>query len=336
MNKLLLLATSLICLSLQSRGATNEFQQTAKQNQEAFKDSTLNGMADVKAGFRDLFESADEGINLEKLNPKAISFVQDYMDENSSRLNEMKSWGKRQFDMMNAVLTQHGIPVELKYLAVIESNLKYDARSWVGAVGPWQFMPQTAKELGLVVSKKRDDRKDYVKSTHAAAKYLTTLYGMYNDWLLVIAAYNCGPGNVNSAIRRSGSRNFWELQNHLPAESRNHVKKFIATHYIMEGAGGLTTLTKKETDKLLINPEQATDSTVTVITVTGKYKAAAIASALGMSLKDFNHLNPTFEKSLASKGSYDLRIPNQMVETFEASKNTILEQSLQGMLAMAR
>src|SRR5690606_30506303 len=118
----------------------------------------------------------------------------------------------------------------------IESNLKSNALSSAGARGPWQFMDYTAREYGLQVNRMIDDRIDYGKSTHAASKYLLSLYKDLKDWLLVIAAYNGGPGRVYSAIKRSGSRNFWDLQYYLPEESRNHVKKFIATHYIMEAA----------------------------------------------------------------------------------------------------
>ncbi len=103
-------------------------------------------------------------------------------------------------------------------------------------------MPATARILGLKVNRSHDERTDYFKSTHAAAKYLKDLYTEFGDWLLVIAAYNGGPGNVYSAIRKSGSRNFWNLQYYLPAESRTHVKKFIGTHYIFEGQGRVTTL----------------------------------------------------------------------------------------------
>jgi membrane-bound lytic murein transglycosylase D len=161
------------------------------------------------------------------------------------------------------------------------------------------------------------------------------LYNIYKDWLLVIAAYNGGPGNVNAAIRKSGSRNFWDLQYHLPAESRGHVKKFIATHYIMEGTGGMTTLTRNETDILTVPGKATADSSLTVITLSGKYTAAAIASSLQMSITDFNRLNPGFDKMLSVKGSYDLRLPNGKVDLFSNNKSEILHQSVQSMLQSA-
>jgi membrane-bound lytic murein transglycosylase D len=150
------------------------------------------------------------------------------------------------FYIIDSVFTRYRLPVELKYLAVIESELKPAATSHVGAKGPWQLMPETAHVLGLKVNRNCDERSNYYKSTIAAAKYLRDLYRLFDDWLLVLAAYNGGPKPVYTAIQKSGSRNFWVLQGFLPAESREHVKKFIATHYFFEGRGSVTTLTKSE------------------------------------------------------------------------------------------
>jgi membrane-bound lytic murein transglycosylase D len=180
------------------------------------------------------------------LNKHAVLFVKNYIKRNNEDLFCIKQRSKSPFILMDAVLKSYNLPVELKYLAVIESELKSSAVSPVGAVGPWQLMPETAKALGLKVTRKYDERTQYKKSTKAAALYLKDLYAEYGDWLLVLAAYNGGPRPVNNAIRKSGSRNFWNLQNYLPAESREHVKKFIATHYYFEGQGSMTTLTKAE------------------------------------------------------------------------------------------
>lgn len=343
MNKLLLLATSLISLTIQSRGATAPPHKEELVTTENIASSPLHDsigkqikLANPKEGFRNLFlEDAATTMSIGRLNPRAISFVQDYVIDHEARLTKMKDWGRPYFDMISDVLTQHGLPVELKYLSVIESDLKSTAVSWAGAVGPWQLMPATARLLGLTVNRKRDDRTNYQKSTHAAAKYLTHLYSLYHDWLLVIAAYNGGPGNVNAAIRKSGSRNFWELQNYLPAESRTHVKKFIATHFIMEGTGGMTTLTKNETDMLSIPGKATIDSTLSVTVVSGKYTAQAIARALEMSITEFNRFNPGFDKTLSAKGSYELRLPAEKMDQFHAKKGVILEQSLQSLLTMS-
>jgi membrane-bound lytic murein transglycosylase D len=185
------------------------------------------------------------------LNKNAVRFVKDYIKRNDELLTVVKKRGKAHFPMMDSVFNRHDLPVELKYLAVVESELKPTALSPVGARGPWQLMPGTAKILGLKITSKYDERINYRKSTRAAAIYLKDLHREFGDWLLVLAAYNGGPGPVYKAIRKSGSRNFWVLQHYLPAESRGHVKKYIATHYYFEGQGGATTLTKAETLKLL-------------------------------------------------------------------------------------
>lgn len=185
------------------------------------------------------------------LNKQAASFMKDYIKRNDETLEKVRKRGEKHFGMMDSVFSHYGLPVELKYLAVIESELKATATSKVGAKGPWQLMPETAKVLGLKITRHYDERTNYRKSTRAAAIYLRDLYAMYGDWLLVLAAYNGGPRPVNYAIKKSGSRNFWKLQRYLPAESRDHVKKFIATHYYFEGQGGETTLTKAELQKLM-------------------------------------------------------------------------------------
>ena len=184
-----------------------------------------------------------------QLNRHAVAFVKSYIHNNSETLTLVKERSKTSFKTMDIVFRKYGLPVELKYLAVIESELKPTAVSRVGAAGPWQLMPATAKLLGLQVTPANDERKQFGKSTKAAAIYLRDLYTEFDDWLLVMAAYNCGPGPVYTAIHKSGSHNFWALQEYLPAESRDHVKKFIATHYYFEGNGSVTTLTKAENIK---------------------------------------------------------------------------------------
>jgi membrane-bound lytic murein transglycosylase D len=180
------------------------------------------------------------------LNNHVKQYVKTYIRKNRRTLYRIKNKNNNQFELMDSVLTKYRLPVELKYLAVIESELKPKVVSRVGAVGPWQLMPQTARILGLKVRRGYDERTQFDKSTRAAAVYLRDLYHEFGDWLLVLAAYNGGPRPVYYAIRKSGSRDFWTLQKYLPAESRTHVKKFIATHYFFEGEGGITTMTKAE------------------------------------------------------------------------------------------
>jgi membrane-bound lytic murein transglycosylase D len=193
-----------------------------------------------------LFHSNEPQI---KLNKKGALFVKKYIKNSAECLIGVKKRSVTPFNIIDSVFSRYDLPVELKYLAVIESELKPAALSRVGARGPWQLMAGTALDLGLKITRQCDERIDYYKSTGAAAKYLRDLYAQFGDWLLVLAAYNAGPKPVYAAIRESGSKNFWILQNYLPAESRDHVKKFIATHYYFEGRGSETTLTRSENRK---------------------------------------------------------------------------------------
>ncbi|HOA37456.1 MAG TPA: transglycosylase SLT domain-containing protein [Flavihumibacter sp.] len=308
------------------------------------KDSTLLLAQNTStAQIAGLFEAeSNKAMLAPRLNPRAVSFVEDYMDKYSKDLQDMKSWALPYFNMMDGIMVQHGLPRELKYLAVIESKMKAGATSWAGAVGPWQLMPGTAVELGLKVNRKVDERRNYVKSTHAAARYLKDLYAQYGDWLLVIAAYNGGPGAVQKAIAKSGSRNFWDLQYYLPAETRTHVKKFIGTHYIFEGQGGLTTLTKAETTEhygqhlyaFTRNLTADELSNVKEQKVSGKYQSVIIAKHISMSLEDFKRYNPDFDKLMSkpdNKG-YKLNLPKEKMDLFNANKYSILQESVDLML----
>ena len=185
------------------------------------------------------------------LNKHASKFVKEFLVKEDEALEKAKGRSASYFKMMDEIFSSYGLPVQLKYLAVVESDLKTTAVSRVGAKGLWQFMPQTARDLGLRITYKYDERTYAYKSTVAAAKYLKDLHSEFNDWLLVIAAYNSGPLPVLNAIKKSGSKNYWALQYYLPEESRFHVKRFIGTHYFFEGKGSLVTMTKNETTNYL-------------------------------------------------------------------------------------
>ena len=298
--------------------------------------------AEVKNGFNNLFLASVSGTNGAKLNPRAISFVQDFMIHNKQEMDDMKSWGRPYFKLIDGILNQYDLPTELKYLAVIESNLKPTALSCVGAVGPWQLMPATARLLGLKVTRKVDERKNYYKSTKAAAIYLRDLYTELGDWLLVIAAYNGGTSNVYRAIKKSNSRDFWHLQYYLPTESRNHVKKFIGTQYTFEGQGSVTTLTKDEATYQLsgsamyvffrkLNKEELAGAKTQ--NVSGKYFSTVIARNILMDATEFNRYNPDFDKVMASaNNSYDLKLPADKMDLFVSNKYEILNESVQRLL----
>jgi membrane-bound lytic murein transglycosylase D len=298
----------------------------------------------TRYGFKNLFAKYNYNPALpysSQVDPRAESYMQDYLNAHSKSLIQMKGWGQPYFNLIDNILAQYGLPKELKYLAVIESNLSTQATSWVGAGGPWQFMPYTARDYGLVVNSVYDERRDYYKSTHAAARYMLTLYGQMKDWLLVIAAYNGGPGRVYSAIKQSGSRNFWALQYYLPTESRNHVKKFIATHYIMEGTGGVTTMSAGgsfdagggvnsfDTKPKLTDEEREFASTQTI---SGKFNSLIISKNLSLDIVTFNRYNPDFDNLMSINGNYDLRLPADKMQIFLANKYSILNECVQLLL----
>lgn len=184
-------------------------------------------------------EGCNNGCSLSEEYSYTHQFVKSYINSNQQKLRQIRQKSRSPFAIADAVFTHYKLPLQLKYLAVIESELNPHAVSRVGAKGPWQLMSGTAKELGLKIDSSQDERTQYGKSTRAAALYLRDLYGEFGDWLLVLAAYNGGPGPVHRAIRQSGSRDFWTLQSYLPAESRSHVKKFISTLYYFEGSGSI-------------------------------------------------------------------------------------------------
>jgi membrane-bound lytic murein transglycosylase D len=289
----------------------------------------------TNASFRTVSIDPDENASLLTLHPRAIPFVKDYLEDNQERLIKMKATALPYFTMIDNILGKYNMPTELKYLAVIESDLKSSAVSWAGAVGPWQFMPETGRLYGLKVSKSRDDRRDLYRSTHAAAKYLKDLYAELNDWLLVIAAYNGGAARVQSAIKKAGSRNFWDLQYYLPAESRTHVKKFIATHYIMEGQGGVTTTGAGDVKRLgmLPVPKEVLDNTL-LQTVSGKYLSKVIASKIDMDPVLFAQLNPGFDGKVSTDG-YGMRLPKDKMDLFNEKKMEILDASVNLLLSGA-
>jgi len=194
------------------------------------------------------------------------NYVDRYLDENATLLDQIKERNGDKLKTIQQILIKKGLPEGLMYLAIVESALKNRATSRAGAAGIWQLMPETARTLGLKVNAKTDQRRLVYQSSVAAANYLKTLYKEFDDWLLVVAAYNCGSGNVYKAIRKSGSRDFWKMQRYLPAETRGHVKHFIATHFHYEANGSMVTLTKKERNIYLatlnkIVPEEAVSNT---------------------------------------------------------------------------
>lgn len=301
--------------------------------------AVVTGTTDPKSRMREIpvNEFTSPGFELDEMHPVAISFTREYETVMGRKLASIGNKVQPQFILIESILEKFDLPTELKYLAVVESQLESRARSHMGAVGPWQFMPVTARTMGLKVTKYVDERRDLAKSTYAAAKYLKNLYKIYNDWLLVIAAYNGGPGNVNKAITRSGSRNFWELEKFLPAESRKHVKKYIATQYIMAGYCGLTALTKAETEKYhqqqvpkidAIDADDDADIATLSRPISGRFHSSVISKHLEMDIQEFLALNPSFDRIMSLEGAFELKLPADKMEIFVTRKSEIISESL--------
>ena len=299
---------------------------TAKTAPQQEKVQSLSQL--TKYGFKNLFTSFNYNPALpyaNQVNPNAELYMQDYLSRHKKSMMSMKSWATPYFNLIDNIFTQYGLPKELKYLAVIESSLQTGATSWVGAAGPWQFMPATARHYGLQVNKHVDERRDYFKSTHAAAHFLLKLYSDFHDWLLVIAAYNGGEERVKAAIKKSGSKDFWRLQYYLPEESRNHVKKFIATHYVMEN-NAIVIIDESKINR----PEMklAIDENLEKQMISGKFIGKIIAKNLSIDLSEFNKYNPQLDEQLSLTGSYELKLPKEKMKLFVSNKYLILNECI--------
>lgn len=283
------------------------------------------------------------------LNPQVAGYVQDYTRREGRSLEHMRSWGRPYFTLFDNILNQYNLPVQLKYLSVIESDLRPNLVSWAGAVGPWQLMPYEAHRFGLKTGKEEDERTDYTKSTHVAARLLRELHNNLGDWLLTIAAYNCGEGRVRQAIRKSGSHNFWDLQYYLPEETRTYVKKYIATHYIFEHGGGPTTMTMEESKAYLDkSPEVKTSlsdartaisaadlQNSVLIELKGRYLSNIIIKDLKLSRLEklqFLKWNEGLDDALAQGNTYSMRIVNIKADYFRKNQDSILYESVMNLL----
>ena len=238
------------------------------------------------------------------------NFIDQYLNGRWSPLSRVLALSKYYFPIIEEELMAAGLPLELRYLPIIESNLSIRATSRMGAVGLWQFMPATGKNLGLEINSLVDERCDVLKSTKAACRFLAYLYKVYGDWTLAIAAYNCGPGNVSRAIARAGSecRTYWDIYDYLPRETRGYVPKFIAAAYAYN-------YHKEHNVKAMATPECVSSDTVMVHRV---MHLGQVASTLNIPLETLRELNPQYKIDIvpATTKSYSLRLPTRYCTEF--------------------
>ena len=239
--------------------------------------------------------------------------VQKFIDRYSGRLRHSISYmlGASNFYMpiFEEALEMYQVPLELKYLPIIESALNPSAVSRVGAAGLWQFMIGTGKQYGLQVNSLVDERRDPVKSSYAAARYLRDLYRIFGDWNLVIAAYNCGPENINKAIRRSnGEKDYWRIYPYLPRETRGYVPAFIAANYIMtyysqHNICPMSTRLPSKTDTVMVDKNVHLEQ---------------VAEVVGINIDLLRSLNPMYRRDIVpgASGLCPIRLPQTEVGRF--------------------
>ena len=216
------------------------------------------------------------------------STVRSYIDRytrNPKSAATILALGKLYFPLYEKYLNHYNIPLELKYLSIVESALNPTAKSQCGASGLWQFMYGTGRVYNLEINSYVDERFDPEKETIAACRYLKDLYSIYNDWSLAIAAYNCGPGNVNKAMKRSGKKDFWDIKEYLPKETQNYVPAFIAVSYIM---------TYHEEHNMSIANIKYLYEDLDSITINKKTSLSNVSYLLNIPLKELKYLNPKY------------------------------------------
>ncbi len=293
-----------------------------------FFEATLSGLEEISCQVQDtVFPELTDSAYKERLqalpfviempyNQVVRGFIQRYTQRNPKQLAALQQRADCYFDMFIDVLNRYELPYELCYLPVIESALNPMAHSPVGAAGLWQFMPSTGKIYGLEINSLVDERMDPYKSTDAACRFLKNLYNTFGDWNLAIAAYNCGPGNINKAIHRAGGkRDFWSIYPFLPKETRSYVPIFIAAAYSMNYAR-MHGICPAELD-ITIDAD--------TIHTSHRMHLKQVSEVLGIDLAELRRLNPQYTRDvLPGKKNYSLCLPANLATDFIDKEADIL------------
>lgn len=253
-----------------------------------------------------------------ELNERIFAFINYFTVRNREYTKMVIQRQNLYFPLFEETLADHEMPEDIKFLAIIESGLNPKAKSRVGAMGLWQFMPATGKMYSMNVNRDVDDRMDPDMSTEGAARYLKSLYRMFGDWELALAAYNCGPGNVRKAIKRSGGkRTFWGIYDNLPKETRSYVPQFQAMMYVLRHAEDHNLILEQPTypiafEKIKFNQELDLEQ---------------LASVAGLCVEDLEFLNPSIQNRFvpASNQHMAIRIPKEKAELIAANKEQYAE-----------
>jgi membrane-bound lytic murein transglycosylase D len=251
-------------------------------------------------------------------NPSLESVIKGYLRDRREYFERIMALSKYYFPMFEKELDNHDIPLEIKYLSIVESALKPRAKSRVGATGLWQFMFTTGRHFGLDVSSYVDERSDPLKSTEAASKYLASLYKIFGDWDLALAAYNSGPGNVTKAIRRSGGyQNYWNIRPYLPRETAGYLPAFLATMYIFEYA---------EAHGFQPNTSEISYIETDTIHVKQMITLDQVSELTGIKIEELQFLNPSYKLDIipvVEGENYTLRLPREHIGAFVNNEEKI-------------
>lgn len=252
-------------------------------------------------------------------------FIKGYITRYKSGLVNLPKDKAILLNYVDLSLRRNNLPVELKNLVIVESYLEHKTVSTAGAAGPWQLMPGTAKSSGLVVNDVLDERYDLIKSTAVAMKLLKFLHKRYGDWQLAVAAYNCGSGRVDQAIQQANSKMYWDVEQFLPGETRNHVKKFMASSVVTVGRIPETpfqTELKEYKDTL-------SEKGLVSEQLNASYRLDIIAEQIHMPEDQLRSLNPAYETKMAENALYVLILPKEKMKDFLYLKNDILKASIE-------
>lgn len=251
-------------------------------------------------------------------NPALENVIKSFLKNRTKSFERQMALAEYYFPLFEEKLSKYNLPLEIKYLAIVESALQPKAKSKVGAGGLWQFMPATGKQYKLNISTYVDERHDPIKSTEAACHYMMNMYAIFGDWSLVLASYNCGPGNVSKAIRRSGGKtDYWEIRKYLPRETANYLPAFLATMYIYEY--------KKEHGLVPKKAEMTYFETDTVM-VKQAMTFKQLSDLLDISEEQLEYLNPIYKSkyipSIDDEYFY-LRLPKNKIGIFVSNEEKI-------------
>lgn len=284
-------------------------------------------MKDTTCNYRDVNRTYPDSVYMDRLqrlptiiempyNQVVKQFIERYSDKLRGSVSYMLGAANFYMPIFEQALETYGLPLELRYLPVIESALNPNAVSRVGATGLWQFMLETGKRYGLEVNSLVDERRDPIKSSYAAARYLRDLYKIFDDWSLVIAAYNCGPNKVNQAIHRAkGSVDYWQIYPYLPKETRGYVPAFIAANYIMNY------YCEHNICPMITELPISTDT----IVVDKNLHLEQIAKVLNVNIEHLRALNPQYRRDIVNGLTEPsvLRLPLSLVGSFIDNEDSI-------------